>query len=118
MEAGCDLRTDPCSASFAGGARIGFRIAPEGIPVSQPLTLTVTAEGLAAEAVEVDFQGVDMNMGFNRVTLGQAGEGRFSGEALLPVCIRGGMTWQATVILDTDEGPYEAAFRFDTRVSR
>ena len=87
---------------------------PDGIPVAQPLVLTVALEGLVADAVEVDFQGVDMNMGYNRVRLARAPDGRFSGEAMLPACIRGAMSWQATITLDMDDGPWEAAFFFDT----
>ena len=67
---------------------------------------------------KVDFQGVDMNMGFNRVTLDRAGGDLFSAAAILPVCIRGGMAWRATVTLDTGNGPYVATFLFDTRAGR
>lgn len=118
MEQGCDLRAGPCTASFVGGAAVGLRIGPAGIPVSEPLTVAVTTEGLAADKVEVDFQGVDMNMGFNRVTLDRAGGDLFSAAAILPVCIRGGMAWRATVTLDTGNGPYVATFLFDTRAGR
>jgi hypothetical protein len=62
----------------------------------------------------VDISGVDMNMGFNRATLTRTGPGEFSGPAMLPVCVRARMTWEAKVLLHTDAGLMAAPYRFDT----
>jgi len=82
--------------------------------VLQPLTLRVEAPGLGADAVVVDFAGVDMNMGLNRFELKPTGDGVFSGTGLLPVCIRNRMLWQATVYAEADRGLIAAPFRFET----
>ena len=110
----CDLRQAPCTVAFPGGGRIRFSIDPPDIPVFQPLRLEAYVEGLAAETVEVEFEGVGMDMGFNRVALDAFGEGRFRGEGMLPACIRNRMTWEATVLLSTSGERFAAAFRFDT----
>ena len=114
LDPGCDLRAAPCEARFAGGGRVRFWIAPSDIPVATPLQLGVELEGLRVERVEVDFVGVDMYMGFNRVTLRPLHQGRYMGAGMLPVCVSERMTWEARVLIHTPDGLLAAPFRFDT----
>ena len=110
----CDLRAGPCTGVFADGGKVSFSISPEEIPVVKPLRFEVRLEGVEARDVEVDFQGVDMNMGYNRARLKPSGKGRFSGTGMLPVCVRYAMEWEARVLLLTDRGVLAAPFRFIT----
>lgn len=114
LDPGCDLRAGPCVVQLEDGTRISFGIEPREIPVVQPLNLEVIVEGRGVSDVEVDFAGVDMNMGFNRTQLERSAEGRYSGSGMLPVCIRGAMEWEARVLARTDEGLVAAPFRFIT----
>jgi hypothetical protein len=93
---------------------VTFGIEPRSIPVVKPLTLSVEMEGLEGERVEVDFAGVDMEMGFNRPQLSASGEGRYSGPGMLPVCVREVMEWEARVLIHTQSGILAAPFRFTT----
>jgi len=113
-DSACDLRAGPCMSSLPGGGRISLSITPQTIPVLKPLTLEVKLDGLDAGSVEVDFQGIDMNMGFNRSRLDPKGEGVYSGTATIPVCIRDAMEWEARVLARTDKGLVAAPFRFIT----
>ncbi len=110
----CDLRAGPCSNVFSDGGSVSFGIEPRDIPVVQPLSLEVRLEGIEADRVEVDFQGTDMNMGYNRAELAQDGSGRFIGKGMLPVCVRYAMEWEAKVLLHTGRGLLAAPFRFIT----
>ncbi len=110
----CDLRAGPCTMDFPRVGRVTFGIRPETLPLIQPLKLEVRLEGIEARGVEVDFTGLGMHMGFNRPSLRQTGEGRFSGEGVLPVCVRKAMEWEARVLIQTDEGLIAAPFRFIT----
>lgn len=110
----CELRKGPCDAVFPNGSRVAFEISPRHIPAVERLKLTVSTQSVDAQRVEVDFSGVDMNMGFNRVTLDSIGKGAFAGSGMLPVCVRARMTWEAKVLLHTDKGLMMAPFRFDT----
>ena len=114
LDPDCDLRAGPCTGQLADGTRITFGIEPREIPVVQPLNLEVTVEGREIFGVEVDFTGVDMNMGFNRPKLERVGEGRYSGGGILPVCIRNAMEWEARVLASTENGLVAAPFRFIT----
>lgn len=114
LDPGCDLRLGPCTARFPEGGELTFEILPNAIPILVPLTLRVAIQGLQAGGVEVDFAGVDMNMGFNRVSLAAVGGGRFEGEGMLPTCVRNRMIWEAKVLLQSPAGLLAAPFRFET----
>ncbi|EXJ15076.1 hypothetical protein [Imhoffiella purpurea] len=117
-EPGCDLHLGACRASFADGATLTLGIRPRPISVMVPLQLDVGIEGLEPSEVEIDFVGVDMNMGFNRVRLVALGDGRYRGQGMLPVCVRAHMIWEARVLLHTARGIMAAPFRFETDRAR
>ncbi|MFA7317787.1 MAG: hypothetical protein WC029_09555 [Sulfuricella sp.] len=114
LDPACDLQAGPCSSDIPGGGRIELAIEPRPIPLLRPLRLVVKTQGLYARLVEVDLTGLDMNMGYNRPQLKQEGEHQFTGETVLPVCITGGMAWQAAVVVTTPELKAVAPFRFTT----
>ena len=110
----CDLRAGPCVTKLSGGGTIALALTPRDIPLLKPLQVEVLVEGIEADAASVDFKGVDMNMGFNRPQLTAVGPGRFTGTAVLPVCVRNAMEWQATVLVESSRGLLAAPFRFIT----
>lgn len=110
---GCDLQSGPCGAPLPGGGRLRFSLSPRPIPVVEPLAMAIEIDGMAADKVAVDFAGVSMSMGFNRPVLEQGTPGRFSGQAILPVCVTGRMVWQATVLVDSGSQRIAVPFRFE-----
>ncbi|MDP2784930.1 MAG: hypothetical protein Q8O38_10125 [Sulfurimicrobium sp.] len=114
LNTGCDLHAGPCASVIPGGGRIELSIEPRPIPLLHPLRIVVRVEGLDARKVEIDFTGVDMNMGYNRPELKPENGNRFTGQSTLPVCITGRMEWQAAVLVTTDKTRVVAPFRFVT----
>jgi hypothetical protein len=110
----CDLRQGPCTVAFSGGGAVVLAIEPREVPPMRPLRFAVTLRDLDSDAVELDFAGVDMNMGYNRVSLRADGTGSYVGEGMLPVCVRERMRWEARVLIDTPSGLMVAPFQFDT----
>jgi len=110
----CDLRKGPCSSNLPGGGVVTFSIAPHDIPILRPLKLDVKVEGVKASNVEVDFTGIGMDMGYNRPQLEPVTKHEYMGKAILPVCVRSKMDWEAKVLLQTDRGLLMAPFRFYT----
>jgi hypothetical protein len=114
IDSTCDLRQGACSVRLPDGGEIRLDIVPRGIPVVQPLRVAVELRAVDARGVEVDFSGVDMNMGYNRVSLSQVRPGRYEGKAMLPVCVRDHMRWEANVLVQSSAGYLLGPFRFDT----
>lgn len=114
LNTNCDLQKGPCSSDLPGGGRVELTITPRPIPLLEPLRLSVKVQGMEARTVEIDFTGVDMNMGYNRPQLQRDDNGRFSGQTTLPVCITGRMAWQAVVVVTNSKAKVAAPFRFIT----
>lgn len=110
----CDLAAGPCSTRLPTGGSVTFEIEPRPIPVVQPLRLHVRLESLPADEVEVDFSGIGMNMGYNRVRLQSVEPGRYQGQGMLPVCVRARMDWEAEVLISTSQGLLAVPYRFAT----
>lgn len=114
LDRDCDLRACPCQSQLPGGGSVSFAIKTPGIPLVKPLDLEVRLTDVEASKVEVDFVGIDMNMGFNRPKLSAVGDGVFSGTGMLPVCVRVAMEWEARVLITTPRGLLVAPYRFIT----
>lgn len=114
LDKSCDLHQGACSSSLPDGGKLTFSMSPRPIPVLRPLKLEVTLQGAEAKAVEVDFAGVDMKMGYNRPQLQEGGDGRFTGEATLPICSVSSMAWRATVLVQIGGKLIAVPFEFVT----
>ncbi|MCP4993097.1 MAG: hypothetical protein GY934_04830 [Gammaproteobacteria bacterium] len=112
LDSECDLRAGPCTGTLSDGRSITLEIEPKSIPVMKPLQFTVRLQGLAAKGIEIDFQGVDMNMGYNRPKLTAMHHRLFKGEGVLPICTRTAMEWEARVLVQTGRGLVAVPFRF------
>ncbi|MEN8213294.1 MAG: hypothetical protein ABFR19_02925 [Pseudomonadota bacterium] len=110
----CELRKGPCQADLPSGGSITFSLEPRSIPLMKPLSLDVNVRDIETSSAEVDFVGINMNMGYNRPRLKQTSDSRYQGTATLPVCILQRMQWEARVLLKTDRGAIMAPFRFHT----
>lgn len=110
----CDVHNGPCEARFPDGTSLKFSVEPRTIPLLEPLALRVETQGLEPTQVEVDINGVEMKMGFNRPKLESQGNGVFQGSGTLPVCVRSRMLWEVVVLVQTPRGSYAAPFRFWT----
>lgn len=108
----CDLNRAACRVALPGGGQLELAMNPRPIPMVKPFQVEVKLDGVSASRIEVDFAGIDMNMGLNRIELVAGAAGRHVGEAALPVCITGQMEWQATVLVETAGQRIAIPFRF------
>ncbi len=113
-DSACSLQQQACKVVLPAGGEIELAMGTRPIPLVKPFSIQVKATGVVPTRVEVDFAGVDMNMGLNRPELKAKGEGSFVGETTLPVCITGQMDWQATVLVETGKERIAIPFRFAT----
>lgn len=110
----CSLSSGTCTLRLPDGGRLEFRLGPQPVPLLKPLALELHVAGSRARALEVDFRGIDSPMAFNRANLARAAEGRYEGQATLPLCANGRMAWQAVVLLEDGGRKIHAPFRFET----
>ena len=108
----CDLQRQACAVTLPAGGSAELAMTPRPIPMAMPFEVQVTTGGFVATRVEVDFSGIDMNMGLNRPQLMPRAGGSFAGQATLPVCITGAMDWQATVLIETGGERIAIPYRF------
>lgn len=108
----CNLQRGPCSVELPEGGSVELLMGTLPIPLVKPFEARVTTQGFAPSRVEVDFAGVDMNMGYNRPQFAHRGNGLHTAEVTLPVCITGQMEWQATVLIETGSQRLAIPFRF------
>lgn len=110
----CNLQRQACAVHLPAGGSVELTMGTRPVPLVKPFEVQVATKGIAAKRIEVDFAGMEMNMGYNRPELTPRGDGRFAAEATLPVCITGGMDWQATVIVDTGSERIAIPYHFST----
>lgn len=114
IDPSCDLRSGECTSNLPNGGKVTFSMTPRDLPILRPLKLDVNIEGVDASKVDIDFVGIDMEMGYNRPSLESKGAGQFEGKTIIPVCVRSRMEWEARVLVKTDKGLMMAPFRFHT----
>lgn len=108
----CNLQKQSCAVNLPSGGKVELSLGGKTIPLVKPFEVQVKTSGVSPSRVEIDFAGVDMNMGYNRPELISQGEGRYVGEATLPVCITGHMDWQATVLIEAGAERIAVPYRF------
>ena len=113
-DASCDLQREACSVALPGGGRVELSMATRPIPMVKPFQVEVKVTGAEAKQVEVDFTGIDMNMGPNRPVLRKRPDGVYAAEVTLPVCITGLMDWQVTVLLEIGSQQFAIPYRFSS----
>lgn len=110
----CDLQRQACAVDLPGGGKIELTMQTRPVPMVKPFGVQVVASGFAPARVEVDFAGIDMNMGLNRPQLIAGKDGIFTGEVSLPVCITGLMDWQITLLVERGQERIAIPYRLST----
>ena len=110
----CNLQRETCSVNLPSGGNVRLAMGTRPVPLVKPFEVQVVTSNFSPARVEVDFAGIDMNMGLNRPQLTARGKGRYAAEVTLPVCITGHMDWQATVLIETGKERVAIPYRFST----
>jgi len=114
LDPACDLQRGPCQSVFPNGGKVVLSIEPRPIQALKRLQIRVQTQGLDAQSVQVDFRGVNMNMGYNRPQLKKVTAGQFTGTWVLASCGLERMIWEATVLVETPSQKMAAPFPLET----
>lgn len=110
----CQVDAGPCEALFDDGGKVELSVRPAPPQAGQPFAVEAKVAGWHAARVEIQFEGVDMNMGMFRETLSGAGRGVYGARITLPVCVTGAMRWNATLMVRHSRGEAHAVFKMKT----
>lgn len=113
----CDLHQQTCQAQ-QGNSTASLSILPQPIPLAKPFQIEVQLNNLKAQSLELDISGINMYMGYNRVTLkaDPAQPGRFTGSSMLAFCTNEMMEWQISLLLQQADGTQlQIPFKLVTR---
>lgn len=104
----CDLHQQACSSQSPDQRQQArLSLSPQPIPIARPIEASVLLEGFSDVAkLEIDIAGVNMYMGYNRVSLiaDPQQPGRFKGPTMLAFCTNERMQWQVTLIVHNQAG--------------
>ncbi len=112
----CDLRRGGCEVNV-GEYQGTFTILPNDFQVMQPLQLELkSGKGSVGkpDQVSVEFEGINMDMGYNRVFLEEQGSQTFQAKAMLPSCTADTMFWLIHLIINDSSGVKDFQFRLQT----
>lgn len=99
----CQLHQQACTI-HAQGLNIVLDITPKPIPIAKQLAINANITGAIANKVQLDINGSNMYMGYNRIPLVQQDDGSWAGKSLLAFCTIDKMQWQVTLIIDLKDG--------------
>lgn len=113
----CDLHQTTCVAQ-QGEARVSLTFTPQPIPIAKPLQVEVLLDNMSTDKLELDISGINMYMGYNRVTLhaDASQPNLFKGQTMLAFCTNEVMHWQITLLAHQPEGSVlQIPFKLETR---
>lgn len=110
----CSLSRETCSVRLPDGGVLKFSLGPRPVALLKPLTLEIGISNSTARPLEVDFNGVDVPMAYNRAYPAPMTDGVYTAQTTLPFCASGHMVWQAAVLLEKGDGRLLVPFRFET----
>lgn len=99
----CNLHMAKCHTTFANND-ISLDITPKPIPIAKTLQIHTQIEHLPVVKVQLDINGSNMYMGYNRVSLTKQNDGSWTGKSLLAFCTTDKMNWQLTLLIDLADG--------------
>ena len=109
----CDLRQGGCEITINNQVVL-FEIVPHDIKILEPLSISLKSSQktkFSPKKASVEFEGLNMDMGYNRVFLEPIGQGEFKGTGMIPACTAETMHWLIHLLLETESGTRD--FQFD-----
>jgi hypothetical protein len=99
----CNLHQQACYNAYQD-IKLSLDITPKPIPIAKQLAVSAHIEGVIPIQVQLDINGSNMYMGYNRITLKQQTDGSWTGKSLLAFCTTDQMQWQLTLLIDLADG--------------
>ena len=112
--AACDLQREDCQLALGKNIRVDLRIPGRPIVPNQPFVIEASVAGGDVRLLEVEVQGVEVDIGSPPTVFAIADDGTYRTQLNLPLCTTSRMTWQMTVLLLIDGRYRKWPLRFQT----
>jgi hypothetical protein len=113
----CSLHESTCT-QHNGDQSIKLTVTPQPVTVAKPLNIKVQTKNLDIVSMQLDIDGINMYMGYNRTNLEVVGKqltNHWQGSTMLAFCTNNRMTWKVTVAATLKNGKViEAPFKLTT----
>lgn len=101
----CQLPQDTCFVKLEGRQQLTFSLEKSEPKPLENLPISVRLEGYSEAELqnlqlEIDLQGRDMYMGYNRTTMTYQGKGLFTASPILSICTEDVMVWRASLFIN------------------
>jgi protein SCO1/2 len=109
----CDVALKPCQLGE-------YELSLSPLPIVAAKTYTVTVKALTknvANPTEIDFEGLEQNMGYIRPILEQQEDQTYKASFYIPSCDLPRMNWKAKLILGPSEAPKALIFHFSSQAN-
>jgi hypothetical protein len=103
MSSQCQLHINDCVIEHEG-VSVRLSISPRPIPIAKSLNIIAEIAGVDPEKVQLDINGSNMYMGYNRVNLTQSNSNVWQGKSILSFCTIDEMQWQITLLIHLADG--------------
>jgi hypothetical protein len=111
----CDLHKEACEVLLKDGSSVTLSIYPKEIPLMKPLKFLVKTKGIKLDDLQLEIFATNMNMGLTEATLIKTKPNLYEGTITLASCVRGGMIWNANIIINKFQKSIGATFKFKTK---
>ncbi len=103
MQSDCPLREKTCEVAVPGYGRLSLTVSPVGFKALSVMQIQLDLPQFSpsVSSAEMQFEGLNMDMGYNRVVLDASTDvaGQFSARAMLPACTAEKMFWRFHLFL-------------------
>ncbi len=99
----CDLSVEDCSIPTFNNKKMTLKILNKPVVTEKNLKFHVSVEDDAYKPIEIDIEGINLNMGYIRPLLSESAKDQFTGEFYLPVCELSEMKWKVKLISETKD---------------
>ncbi len=113
----CNLSRQTCRFQLSTGQGNSLSATPIPTPAGRPIAFTLQSQANEFNSANIEFEGVEMNMGVFRQALSSSGTDQFAGSLVLPLCVTGPMRWRVRLLVNGREGLREIEFQLETTSS-
>ena len=109
----CDLQRESCRLTLPGGAMLELTVAGRPLRPALPLFVAARSSG-DLMPLTIAIRGIEIEMASATQAFQPDGSGAYRAEAALPLCTVSRMTWEVSVVLETDGGRLRWPLLFTT----